>query len=427
MICSRTQVTATRGEGVYRLSGAKEVINNVDRADAVVLFARTGGDNSRRAHSLFLLERSQLMGTGVHLMPRLHSVGVRGCHISGIQFDGHEIPAVCRLGVEGAGLEYALRAFQITRTLLPGASLGAIATAHRLVMRFALSRRLYGMSMLALPLVRATLIESAAELWAADCLTTLFAACLHYAPSAMQVYGALGKYLIPTMMRDVLRQLSQTLGARFYLRGGHYGIFEKIVRDYAIISVGHAGSLLCQATVVPFLPRVLGRHGDGLFLMLSDPTQLPPFCAHALRLAMPTGDPLLDTLPQLVPLVDSGEVVPSTPFGAAYLAAVAALIAERERLACSLAARGSAAAGADVCRYGLMLLATSVLLRRFTDFTGSDNAADAFSLIALSGLFRKLNLDWTADSCMHAKIRASLGDLMLDRLATLSLDDANLV
>jgi alkylation response protein AidB-like acyl-CoA dehydrogenase len=401
-----TQVAAVATRDGYQLSGAKQVINNIDRADGVVLFARTGGPNPHRAHSLFFLERSHLAGPGVNLTSRHEPVGVRGCRIGGIHFDDHAIPASCLFGVEGAGLEYALRAFQVTRTLLPGTGLGAIATAHGLVSRFALDRRLYGMTLLDLPLVQATLVETAGQLWAADCLTRLLAACLHHVPGSMQVYGAVGKYLVPKMMRDVLRRLAETLGARFFLRGGDYGMLEKIVRDYPIMSFGHAGTLLCQATVVPFLPRVLGRCGDGLPLAdLDDPARLPPFRVHSLQLAMPAGDPVLDTLPRFVAAIDAGTLPVAPSVAGAFRTAAEALIAERTRLATNLAPAASAAAGDDVRRYGLMLAATAVLLRRIGHdpshacTPGAPDIASALSLTALSGLLLTLNLDHAAAAC----------------------------
>jgi alkylation response protein AidB-like acyl-CoA dehydrogenase len=422
-----TQVTAAPSRGFYRLSGAKEVINNIDRADAVVLFASTGGPNPRRAHSLFLLEQAHLTGPGVELLPRHDPLGVRSCRIGGIRFDQHEIPASCLLGAEGTGLEYTLRAFQTTRTLLPGISLGAIATAHGLVTHFALTRRLYGANLLALPLVRATLTQTAADIWAADCLTRLLAACLHHVPTAMQAYGSLVKYLVPKMMQGVLRQLSETLGARFYLRGGEYGLFEKIVRDYPVLSFGHAGALVCQGSVVPLLPRMLGQQRHGLPLAgLLDPVRMPPFDPQTLSLRMPAGDPLLDSLPDFVAAIDRGEPALARPLAASYRAAAVALTAERARLARALAPATSVSASEDVRRYGLMLTATAVLLRRVAS-PNDDNAVDDLSLLALGQLLRKLGLSQAAQDCTQPEILHAAEDAIVEHLTALSNAKASLI
>jgi alkylation response protein AidB-like acyl-CoA dehydrogenase len=427
-----TQVAAEPGRDSYRLSGAKEVINNIDRADAAVLFASTGGTNPRRAHSLFLLEREHLAGPGVALQPRHDPVGVRACRISGIRFDQHEIPASCLLGTQGAALEYTLRAFQTTRTLLPGVSLGAVATAHGLVTQFALTRRLYGANLLALPLVRATLAQTAAEIWAADCLTRLLAACLHLAPGAMQAYGSLGKYLVPKAMQSVLRRLAETLGARFYLRGGEYGLFEKIVRDYPVLSFGHAGALVCQASVVPFLPRMLGQRGQALPLAgLLDTSGMPPFNPQALTLRMPTGDPLLDSLPDLIAVIDRGQAPFAPHVATAYRAAAVALMAERERMAGALSPATSVSAGEDVRRYGLMLTAAAVLLRRVASPSDED-VADDLSLLALDELLRKLGLCPAAQNCVQDCMRPEVlrrraSDAVVDHLTVLSNENRSLV
>src|SRR3569623_842803 len=62
-------------------------------------------------------------------------------------------------GEVGEGRELALRAFQVTRSLCAGLSLGAVDTALRTTLSFAMNRRLYGGSVFDIPMARQVLTD----------------------------------------------------------------------------------------------------------------------------------------------------------------------------------------------------------------------------------------------------------------------------
>ncbi|MFJ6569134.1 acyl-CoA dehydrogenase [Streptomyces sp. NPDC091292] len=245
--------------GGYLLHGAKQVINNADRADAWVLFGRTDSAPGSRSHSVFLAEREGLDTDTWQVLPRYNAVGVRGCHLSGLRFDGTPVPASALVGVPGGGVETALRAFQITRAALPGMAVGTADTALRTVVRFALGRRLYRKSVMDLPHARGTLSGAFSDLLTCDSLSLAATRAVHLLPEQTSALAAATKYLVPKLLTDTLHELSIVLGARFYLRDGEYGIFQKHIRDLPVLSLGHAGSAACQATIIPQLSRLARR------------------------------------------------------------------------------------------------------------------------------------------------------------------------
>ncbi|KWN79894.1 hypothetical protein WM23_22345 [Burkholderia ubonensis] len=295
-----TELSAVRVGDAFRLRGGKAVINNIARAHAFVLCARTDPSARARALSLFFVRREDLQGA-YRFLPRVSTHGVRNCHISGIELIDCTIPARCLLGEVGAGLEYALRAFQVTRALLPGASLGIVETAYRLTMAHAQSRRLYGGTMLEIPHVRATLAQIRLELHMAYCLSNTIAGCLHVVPEQMSVYASLCKYHVPLTMRQVLKKLAEILGAYHYLCEGTTGLFEKIIRDYPVVSFGHAGSLVCQAAVASQLPAIFRKWNQSdvnvsLIRDMYDTDSLPCFDASRLSLTNSGRDILLNSV-----------------------------------------------------------------------------------------------------------------------------------
>lgn len=245
--------------GGYLLNGAKQVINNADRADAWVLFSRTSPAPGSRSHSVLLVEREGLDTDTWRVLPRYDAVGVRGCHLSGLRFDDTPVPSSTLVGETGSGVETALRAFQITRAALPGMAVGTTDTALRTVVRFALGRRLYRKSVMEIPHARATLSGAFTDLLTCDSLSLAATRAVHLLPEQTSALAAATKYLVPKLLTDALHELSVVLGARFYIRDGEHGIFQKHLRDLPVLSLGHAGSAACQATIIPQLSRLARR------------------------------------------------------------------------------------------------------------------------------------------------------------------------
>jgi alkylation response protein AidB-like acyl-CoA dehydrogenase len=256
---SRIGLTARRGDdpGALVLSGGKQLVNNVGRAESALLFARTDDRPGPRSHSHLLVDLTAL--PGMTRDRRYRTSGVRGCRIGGISFAESPVPVSALVGEPGGAMETVLRAFQVTRSVLPGMVVGMVDTQLRTVLRFVLRRRVYGRPVADLPLARAALTGAWFDLVAADALATTGARALHVLPEQASVHSAAVKYLVPKLLHDASYQLSVVLGARSYLREGPYAIFQKMTRDLAAVSLAHAGSAVCQATMVPQLPRLAER------------------------------------------------------------------------------------------------------------------------------------------------------------------------
>ncbi|WP_326700510.1 acyl-CoA dehydrogenase family protein [Streptomyces sp. NBC_01754] len=250
---------APREGGGYLLHGAKQVINNADRAAAWVLFGRTDAAPGSRSHSVLYAERADIAPGTYRVLPRYDAVGVRGCHLSGLDFDHSPLPPSALVGEEGKGVELALRAFQITRSAVPGMALGATDTSLRTVVRFALDRQLYRRSVMRIPHARSALSDTFLDLLVCDSLSLTATRAVHLLPDETSVYAAAVKYLVPKVLTEAMHNLSIILGARFYAREGEFGIFQKHVRDLPVLSLGHAGSAACQATIIPQMSRLARR------------------------------------------------------------------------------------------------------------------------------------------------------------------------
>jgi alkylation response protein AidB-like acyl-CoA dehydrogenase len=238
----------------WKIDGRKEVINNVDRAESVLLFARTGHAPDARGFSLFLWSKGSATAGSVDFTRRLLTAGMRGCQIGAITLDGLVIPQDSLVGRVGTAVPTALRAFQITRSVLPAIANGTLDAAIRLGLAYMRRRRLYGGTVWDLPHARSLLTRAWAALLVSDALARASVRVLHLRPDEAFLASASTKYLASTLINAAMDHLSVLLGSSFYAIGDRYGVFEKWLRDMALLPIGHAGSAACLLSIVPNIP-----------------------------------------------------------------------------------------------------------------------------------------------------------------------------
>ncbi|MEV4016587.1 acyl-CoA dehydrogenase [Nonomuraea angiospora] len=256
---TRVELRAEPGPGGFLVTGAKQLINNIGRARAVTLFARTSDAPGSRSHSTLLLDMDELPRDTYRILPRFPTSGLRASPLAGVEFAGCPVPADSVLGELGAGLETSLRAFQVTRTALPAVVIGVLDTELRLATGFASERVLYGRPVADIPQVRDTLVGAFADLLVCDAFSGVAGRALHLLPEQTSVIAAAGKYVVSTLLESATYELSILLGARSYLREGPYGLFQKYQRDLSVTALAHASGAACLSTIIPQLPRLARR------------------------------------------------------------------------------------------------------------------------------------------------------------------------
>ncbi|MDH6129091.1 acyl-CoA dehydrogenase [Kitasatospora sp. GP82] len=399
------ELTAVPADGTtgFRLSGRKKAFNNVERAAALVLFARTG--TGRHSHSVLLVERSRLPPDRVAGLPRHPTQGVRGCLVAGIEFADCPVPPDALVGEAGHGLELALQVFPVIRSAGPSMALGCADTALRTAVACAVDRGVVepqqtaGDSAGRVSHSRSTLAGAFVDLLMCDCLALVATRSVHLAPADSGLYAAAVKYLLPQLLTDTSYELSTLLGAEFHTHDGVYGAFQKSVRDLPMIGLGPAGSAACRATVVPQLPR-LAR--ESWFLDPEPPAELfrleagglPPLDLGRLTPAA-TGDPLAASLPAVAAALAADP-------GAGPVAELSRLLAAeltRLRDGCAALGQGGRSALADprshalADRYALVLTGAACLgVWRYQQMAGTGFLADPHWLVvALTRLLRRLS------------------------------------
>lgn len=303
----RSQVRGTPGPGGLSVTGGKPVVNNLQRADTLVLVLRTAEGHDSGCLSALMLNPDELPPGRFEVTrrPSADVVGLRGYFSTGARFTDCPVPETALLGPVGSGVATSLLSFQMSRTLVASLAAAAVDTGLRTALLAGRGQN-PGPGADKAPdphSTAATLARAFIDLLLYDSLAVVATRALHLRPAETSLYSAAVRSLLPKVLRDTLHDLAGVLGSQIYTREGPVGVFQKHLRDLPIVSLGHAGTAACQATIMPQLPRLARRSWfvdeEAPAAMFRPGAPLPPFAYD--RLALTDGrDSLSASLPAAV-------------------------------------------------------------------------------------------------------------------------------
>ncbi|MFF9752820.1 acyl-CoA dehydrogenase family protein [Streptomyces sp. NPDC014344] len=289
----------------WRLTGEKWMVGLGRRCEAVYLVARTG-ERGPGAFSAVLLDLTGGPDGFERSMP-VRTGGMRGIDFAHLRFDGFPVPAAALVGRAGQGLEVAVKAQQVVRTMSMAGSLGCGDTALRLSLDFAAGRRT-GRSMLTeTPYVRRELAVASAALLAADVTALAAARGIHAAPELFSVWGCAAKHAVAEATEELMRRCATVLATRSVLRteGPGGGLFQKLQRDAALVRVVDASTVANLRSFASQLPAVAGARAtdeaaEFVRTVFDLRAPLPPYEPGRLDLNARGRDPVTAALPTVV-------------------------------------------------------------------------------------------------------------------------------
>lgn len=159
------KTTARRDGDEYVIDGTKTFISNAGLADFYTVFAKTDVEAGHRGISAFLVERD---AAGFTVEERLELIAP---HPMGrLRFDGCRVPAMNRLGDEGAGFKIAMQTLDTFRPTVGAAACGLAWRALDEAIRYAKRRVQFGRAIAEFQATQMKLAEMATELDAARLL-----------------------------------------------------------------------------------------------------------------------------------------------------------------------------------------------------------------------------------------------------------------
>jgi butyryl-CoA dehydrogenase len=231
----------------YTLTGTKIWITNSAEAERFLVFASTDPSMGARGITAFLVERDT---PGFSLGARERKLGIRSDPTGELIFQDAEVPAVNRLGGEGAGYKIALSALSEGRISIAAACVGLAQAALDAAATYLTERRAFGRPLAEQQGLRFMLAEMAQKVAAARALTRAAAdakdrgeniaeasslakwtasdAAMSVTTDAVQLFGGSGysrEFPVERMMRDAK-------GAQIY--EGTNQIHRLIVADHVL-------------------------------------------------------------------------------------------------------------------------------------------------------------------------------------------------
>lgn len=228
---------ATSGpDSAPTLTGRCDLVADGDRADALLMPVRVDSGTRGRAREWLLVDLAGAPPGTVEHLPRVTTVGLTGVRFAGVEFHGLRLAADSLLDSErehdGSGEDAATgTGATVLRTALPAIALGGLDTALRLTFDHLRSRRLYGAAASDLPAIRSLLTRTFVDLIVCDCIAMTAARMISRLPAQAELYSLASFCLAADVVPAAMHRLSVGLGARFYMRDGSSGMFQKLLRD----------------------------------------------------------------------------------------------------------------------------------------------------------------------------------------------------
>jgi alkylation response protein AidB-like acyl-CoA dehydrogenase len=227
------------GDG-WLLRGTKTWITNGGFADAVIVFARTGGAGAGGV-SAFVARA----GEGLKVSKEIPKLGLHTSSTAELAFDGLRVADADRLGEEGAGLKVALATLDGGRITIAAQACGIARAAVDLAASYAQEREAFGGPIARFQGVQFPLADVAAKLEGAR-LLMLRAAALRDAGRPHALEGAMAKLCASAVAVEAADMAVQTLGGY-----GYSAEFpaERLYRDAKITEL-YEGTSQIQRVVI---------------------------------------------------------------------------------------------------------------------------------------------------------------------------------
>ncbi len=233
------KTTAVKKGDKYVINGRKMWITNgtVDDnktpADAVLVYARTGGTDERPALSTFLvLKGFKGYSVGQKIADKL---GVRASNTAELVFDNCEVPAENLLGQEGSSIHHMMRNLELERLTLSAMSLGVARRCIDIMIKYANDRKAFGKPLHNFGQIQSFIADSYAEYMAARTFCYNVASHIDLTKAGHRVDSDAIKLFAAPMAKRVADRAIQVLGGYGYV--GEY-IVERLWRDSKLMEIG---------------------------------------------------------------------------------------------------------------------------------------------------------------------------------------------
>ncbi|MBI9064902.1 MAG: acyl-CoA dehydrogenase family protein [Marinilabiliaceae bacterium] len=239
---SSQQTTAIDKGDHYLMNGVKNWITSGHTASIYIVIAQTDRAKGHRGINAFIVDR---YAEGITLGPHENKMGMRSSDTHSVQFTDVKVPKENRIGEDGFGFKFAMKALEGGRIGIASQALGIASGAYELAVKYAKERKAFGTQIINHQAIAFKLSDMATQIEAARFLCVK-AAWLKDQGQPYGVASAMAKQFTADMAMQVTTEAVQIHGGYGYVKEYHV---ERLMRDAKLTQI-YEGTSEIQKIVI---------------------------------------------------------------------------------------------------------------------------------------------------------------------------------
>lgn len=227
----------------YILNGSKCFITNGSVAMTYTIFAKTDPEKGVRGISAFIVPRDT---PGFSIGKVEDKMGIRGCQVAELLFEGCPVPKENLLGEEGRGFAYAMMTLDRTRPTVGAQAVGIAQGALDYVVKYAKERVQFGAPIAGLQAIQFMLADMAIQIEAARAMIYRTASAIDHNVPNLSYLSAISKTFASDVAMRVTTDAVQVMAGQGYIKDHPV---ERMMRDAKITQI-YEGTNQIQRVVI---------------------------------------------------------------------------------------------------------------------------------------------------------------------------------
>lgn len=227
----------------YILNGSKCFITNGSVAITYTIFAKTDPEKGVRGISAFIVPRDT---PGFSIGKMEDKMGIRGCQVAELLFEGCPVPKENLLGEEGRGFAYAMMTLDRTRPTVGAQAVGIAQGALDYVVKYAKERVQFGAPIANMQGIQFMLADMAIQIEAARAMIYRTASAIDHKVPNLSYLSAISKTFASDVAMRVTTDAVQVMAGYGYIKDHPV---ERMMRDAKITQI-YEGTNQIQRVVI---------------------------------------------------------------------------------------------------------------------------------------------------------------------------------
>lgn len=239
---SSQHTTAVDQGDHYLINGTKNWISNANSASTYIVIAQTNPELNHKGINAFIVEKDS---AGITLGPHEDKMGMRSSDTHSVMFNDVKVPKENRIGADGFGFTFAMKALEAGRLGIAAQALGIASGAYERSVAYAKERKAFGVEIARHQSVAFKLADMLVKIENARNLC-LKAAWLKDNGKSFGLAGAMAKLYAADIAMEITTEAVQIHGGYGYVKEYHV---ERLMREAKLTQI-YEGTSEVQKIVI---------------------------------------------------------------------------------------------------------------------------------------------------------------------------------